>query len=294
MTKSVVLDLVNNRYPVPFLGHWQPSEYDMKYKYNTPRKAKKIEVDREKEDAKLKSIFDRESLKRESVINTIDEISTFPDKVADLFLSTFKMTIDDLVRRHEACLNAKKAISDEFGDIGLDVLRNAKYKMVKRQYESSWTGSRGRYVERKVMLTKDEWQKFANEYKTNFHKVSEDKYEYDYPAKGIKDPEKLMKLGIEYWDAKDNDDISSDGDNAYVFAIQRMSDTLRRILEEIKVAFNGKRPDSCETDANWGMKGNFEGILKCGEERVSFKSFGAGGFNIQRFHFRFKVTKLKH
>lgn len=294
MTKNETMSIVDSHYPVPTLKHWKPSDYEMNYKYNTPRKTKKLEAVREKEDAKLRAAYDQEVVCREDVVKTIDEVSTLPPEVADLFLSTFKWTIEDLVRRHEAFLAAKSAITNEFGDNGLNVLQSAKCRMSSRVYKPSMTGFRGSYVEQRRILTNDEWSKFADECKTNFHKVAEDKYDYDYPAKSIKDPEKLMMLGLEFWNAQEADEVYSDGDQAYVSSIQRMAGTLKRIMDEIKDSFNGEKPDACETGAGWGAKGNFEGVLRRGSERVSFKSFGAGGYNIQRFHFRFKVTKLKH
>mgnify|MGYP003311763948 CR=1 FL=1 len=54
-----------------------------------------------------------------------------------------------------------------------------------------------------------------------------------------------------------------------------------------------KYPDKCSIDANWGVGGHFNGILESNGIRISFKSFVAGGYNIQRRHIRFKVTKLK-
>ena len=68
---------------------------------------------------------------------------------------------------------------------------------------------------------------------------------------------------------------------------------LANIVDEIKKHFNGNKPTKCLTDAKWGYKGEFCGILTDDVNKVSFKSFGAGGVNIQRYHFRFKVTKLK-
>lgn len=53
-------------------------------------------------------------------------------------------------------------------------------------------------------------------------------------------------------------------------------------------------PEDVVFASDWGVGGYYNGVVSRGEKKASFKSFYAGGWNIQRLHIRFRVTLLKH
>ena len=71
--------------------------------------------------------------------------------------------------------------------------------------------------------------------------------------------------------------------------------TLARLGEIVDAMKNvlGGLPDGYEYCSDWGVGGHYNGIVSRNGRRAKFTSFYAGGWNIQRFHIRFKVTLLK-
>lgn len=281
MTKSEIISFINSVYPDPVQKYWKPSEYDMKYKYNTTRRMKKLDADKAKEDAKLKLVFDKEVAQKQEVLKTIDEIATYPSEISNLFYGAIFDNINYLKKCHDEYLEIKHNI-EKLGHNALAVAQSVQYDMQK--YNTSYSLS-GRRMTRKTLhiLSDEEWTKFADRYM----------YDYKHPAKDIENPKEFMQMVIDMCNAYDRDELALKGEDAYRNAIIHMVSNLANIVDEIKKHFNGNKPTKCLTDAKWGYKGEFCGILTDGVNKVSFKSFGAGGFNIQRYHFRFKVTKLK-
>lgn len=286
-------DLINKYYADPILKLWEPSEYDMKYNFYTPRRAKKIPLVKAKEDAKIMDIYNKKVAQKKHVHDIIDEIATYPEEIQSLFYGTFSRTINYLVDCHTKTLDIKSKLEAEYGDQVMRVIDSFKYASKKTVHETSWSGrrmSRTYFIE----LDQDEWAKFAEGVKTNFHKLENGEYDYDYPAKSINDHQAFMKLAIQYFEAIDRDELHCYGADAYTMSIIHMSENLDNILKSIKMYFNGSKPTACLTDATWGYKGEFCGVLTDGVKKISFKSFSAGGHNIQKYHFRFKCTELKH
>ena len=281
MTKSEIISFITSVYPDPVQKYWKPSEYDMKYKYNTTRRMKKLDADKAKEDAKLKLVFDKEVAQKQSVMKTIDEIATYPSEISNLFYGAIFDNINYLKKCHDEYLEIKHNI-EKLGQNALAVAQSVQYDMQK--YNTSYSMS-GRRMTRKTLhiLSDEEWTKFADRFM----------YDYKYPAKDIENPKEFMQMVIDMRNAYDRDELEWNGEDAYRNAIIHMVSNFANIVDEIKKHFNGNKPTKCLTDVNWGYKGEFCGILTDDINKVSFKSFGAGGVNIQRYHFRFKVTKLK-
>jgi len=293
MTADDCHTLIDNYYADPVFVEWQPSEYDMKYKYNTPRRMKKIPKDKAKEDAKLLDEFNKLKHKKDQVHVVISRVAAYPTEVSSLFLSTFKWTIENIVRRHEAYLNAKKMMDEKHGDIwskSYSYVYDALRRSANRHSCYSMSSSSHTFV----VPDEDGWKKAVESYRGDFVKDSNGEYGYSYPLKSISDWKTFCEDMINLIHAKENDDLCGYGKNAYSAAICHMADVLVRVMDEIEEAFDGEEPEECETGAEWGKDMHFDGILKSGDKRVSFKSFGAGGYNIQRFHYRFKCTRLKH
>lgn len=74
---------------------------------------------------------------------------------------------------------------------------------------------------------------------------------------------------------------------------------LKHVLDMIYATGENRWPKNCmptsEFDvASFGYGGHFNGLLDYGDFKASFKSFLAGGWNIQRLHVRFRITRLSH
>lgn len=283
-TASELHSLINLHYAEPKLNVWEPSEFDTEYNYNTPRKLKKLESDREKHNAKLKAEYDAEMVKWNAVHKVIDDLAAWPKEVADLFLETVRQTITTLEFRHKKFLEAKDAIDEKYG---MPLILNAKWHLNKLlDHKPGRCGVSFDAMKR--------WDKIANDYRGEFKKQPDGKVGYDLPLKNIKDPQDLLNMFAEYRLAEDLDDVALYGEHAaYMKAIRSITSKISDIMLEVTKIFGGKIPEKCECGGEWGVDGHFNGILSCGSKRVSFCSFIAGGWNIQRLHCRFKITELK-
>lgn len=74
--------------------------------------------------------------------------------------------------------------------------------------------------------------------------------------------------------------------------LKKYADTVASVGSDICSKLGGV-PEKCETEPDWGVGGYFNAVLARGNLRVSFKSFLAGGWNIQRLHIRVRTTLLK-
>ena len=283
-TASELHSLINLHYSEPKLSTWNPSEYEMKYKYNTPRKLKKLESDREKNNVKLKANYKLEMVKWNAVHKVVDDLNAWPKEVADLFLDTIQQAITTLGLRHKKFIEAKNAIDEKYG---MSLIVNAGWHL--NQLLNHTPGRRGVSLD-----AMKKWDEVASSYRGEYKKQPDGKYGYDLPLKRIKDPEDLLNMFAAYRLAKDLDDIALYGENAaYMKAIQGITSKIADIMDEVMNVFGGKVPEKCECGGDWGVDGHFNGVLSCGSKRISFCSFVAGGWNIQRLHCRFKITELK-
>ncbi|MCQ2299979.1 MAG: hypothetical protein MJZ81_07650 [Bacteroidales bacterium] len=81
-------------------------------------------------------------------------------------------------------------------------------------------------------------------------------------------------------------------EEGYAKTLKKVAICMKDIANDLTFKLEGV-PEGCETDAHWGVGGYFNAIIFRGEKRVSFKSFLAGGWNIQRLHIRVRATLLK-
>lgn len=284
ITASELHSLINFHYSEPKLSTWKPSEYDMEHNYNTSRKLKKLEGDREKHNAKLKADYDLEMMKWNAVHKVIDDLNTWPEEVADLFLDAIHQVITTLDLRHKKFIEAKNAIDEKYG---MSLILNAKWHLNKLLDHAP--GHRG--VASDAM---EKWDAIASSYRGEFKKQPDGKFGYDLPLKSIKDPKDLLSMFAAYRRAEDFDDVALHGEHvAYMKAIQGITSKIADIMNDIMKIFDRKVPEKCERGGDWGVDGHFNGVLSCGSKRISFCSFIAGGWNIQRLHCRFKITELK-
>ena len=285
--------LINKFYADPILKEWHPSDFSLKYEFPpTPRGQAKLAKRKAKEDAKLKAAFENAVAIKANVHRVIDEIAKYPIEIATLFFNVFKWKISNLEKCHEEFM----ALKNELPKYGEYVSKNVNYfkhHLTKTTYDFSISGRR---ISRKrfCILDDDEWNKLVMFMKGEFREIEDGKWDYEYPLKDIEDPKAFMEFLVKYFEAHDRDDVAIYGkDVAYVNAIIHIADMLDGIMHDIDKHFNGNKPTQCLTPPSWGFKGEYCGVLTDGTTKVSFKSFEAGGFNIQKYHFRFKATKLK-
>lgn len=285
-------EFVNQFYADPIFKEWTPSEYELKYIFSpTPRGQAKLAKRKVKEDAKLKEVFDKEVAIKANVHHVIDEIAKYPIEIQKLFFNVFEWKLNHLAKCHEEFLKLKAELP-KFGEYIVKRVSDFRYHLTKTSWDVSMSGRR---ISRKCLriLDDDEWNKLVTTTKGDFHEISKDKWDYEYPLKNIEDPKMFMEFLVKYFEAYDRDDIAIYGDKAYVNAIIHIANMLTEILHDIDKHFNGNKPTKCLTPPTWGHRGEYCGVLTDGTNKVSFKSFEAGGRNVQRWHFRFKITKLK-
>lgn len=266
-----ILSFIDKYYPVPVLRTYTPSDYDMEYKFYTPRKLKKLPEYTEKMNQKYKEEYDRELEKRNSVIKVVKEIECMPTSLVNLFYSTLKdQVLNDIKIR-----NYSKEIEEEFkkmcGITGKEVTigRDHLYYFSKELFSkhvriSTDNGyqltlkddSKNLLVKYPILVNMD-LKEFEILYRKN--------EEYKRKANQSMQPIECLRWGA--------------------FKLTEILDQMKRVL--------GNLPDMCECGAHWGVGGEFNGIIGYNEKRASFKSFLAGGWNIQRLHIRCKITLLK-
>lgn len=274
MTKQEMLEFVNEYYPVPIQKYWQPSDYDMKYRFNTPRKMKKLESVKAKEDLKLLQSFNEELQHRNNVLIIIDDIETLPERLKDLFYTTLKNQVLYDIKTRETFSQNKEAFYEEFGKKDEKCYSKsaaASYASeLVRAYKEHYNDEQKRYYrsfdDRDLQYYKNMIYNFDNINMDEFYEKATRYLELRKLAEQTLSPIECLKHG---------------------------SKKIEEIIMGIRKVLNGD-PEHCEYDAHWGVGNEFNGVVSRGETKASFKSFLAGGWNIQRLHIRFRITLLKN
>lgn len=256
MTLSEMHSYVDEKFPIREFEPWQPSEQQMKSKYNTPRRLKKLESDRIKHNTERRNEYEKEINKRSIIHSIIHRIGSLPEKISFLFLTTLKNQVE-----HDKRIRATY---------------HEKYKQFKEKYGENSSVSCWCYEISK-------YYNYVNTVRKNFNLANWAKDKTD------EEIETMIK------DCKEIQDFKSASDHSLMppECLCHCSYRLNDIIDSIIKILDGL-PDDCEYDPTWGVGGNFNGIVKRGDKKASFKSFIAGGWNIQREHIRFKITLLKH
>ncbi len=247
---------INENYSISEPEPWQPPEWQMKSYYNTPRRLKKLENERIKHDEENKKEYEKEISKRNMIHSIVDRIGSLPEKISFLFLTTLKNQVEHDKNVRKLYSEKNKQLREKYGEMSCIV--TWCYEISKYyNYVDTVRGNR------------------------NLAKWAENKTD--------KEIEVMIEDCKEVQTYRNASDASLLPPECLYYCSTRLNiimDTIIRIM--------GGLPDDCEYDAKWGIDGNFNGIIKRGDKRASFKSFIAGGWNIQRQHIRFKVTLLKH
>lgn len=264
-----MLKFIDKYYDVPVLKTYTPDDYTMKYQFNTPRKLKKLPEYTAKMNSKFKEEYDREVEKRNTVINTCKEIEPLPPSLVDLFYSTLQNQVlnDIKTRKYSRELEEefKKmcGITGKEMSISWDHLYYFSKELVNKhtEHDKNWKyilkEDSKNLLEKYPILKTTDIDTFVNLYKKNV--------EFKHKSDQTMAPDDCLRWGA--------------------FKLNEILDQMRRVL--------GNLPDSCECGAHWGAGGEFNGIIGYNEKRASFKSFLAGGWNIQRLHIRCRITLLQ-
>jgi len=256
MTVTEMHSYVDENYPIRDPEPWQPQKWEMESKYNTHRRLKKLESDRIKHDGERRKEYEKEISKRNMIHSIVDRIGSLPEKISFLFLTTLKNQVEH--------------------DKKVRLLYQEKNQLFEEKYGKNSS----------IRCWCYEISKYYNYVRTvkenpNLSKWAEDKTDEEI--------ETMIK------DCKELQDFKSASDHSLMppECLCHCSYRLNDIIDSIIKILDGL-PDDCEYDPTWGVGGNFNGIVKRDDKKASFKSFIAGGWNIQREHIRFKITLLKH
>ena len=267
---SEFLDFANKHYPLPTLKTYTPDEYEMKYVFNTSRRLKKLSAHTEKKNSEYKYQYDEQMMKRNDTFIIIERIACLPEQLTKLFFDTIRNQIENDIKLRKHAYNIKEEFEKNYNitnEKGSDKLYNIAYyvnECVEDDYDDHYEkiyklrdSERDKIMQKYPHLSKVNLTDFINKYR--------EMKEYQNKAANIMDSETALILGCK---------------KCYDIML-----VMKRIL--------GSFPDHCETDGHWGQGGVFNGIVGYQEKRASFKSFLAGGWNIQRLHIRYKITLLQ-
>lgn len=200
-----------------------------------------------------------------------------------------EMTTGRAMDKHEtkrlelvcACCDKLEALPPQIGELLAITLRDAvvrpqeiraRLEMVAKQIEKGWG---------KAALDK---ARTAGMYRRGYRAQT---------LKAVSKDEQYLELANEYAELYAADESRDYGmAEAVRRSIAVAAKKLTALLEGMEAVLGGA-PEACERGAQWGVGGYYNGVLVRGTKRVSFKSFYAGGYNIQRLHIRVRYTELK-
>lgn len=261
----------------PKLKEWVcPDFYRTSYHYTE----KKIAKEKAKNDEQYRKEYEREMAAHQTFLNSIQKILSCPDRLAHFFATSMRDFIER-TREHRAMLSARVAELEKFFDRDFDFTFKSGNETVTLKYNvkrEAWYFLRlfdkkaGKF--RDCDATDRTWCKFCAAFPTEEGRLE------------------FIKKHGEYDKAKSELTQCEHASEAFCRLVDNIGG--RGGIVDKMVQTLGGMPDYCSYDTDWGVGGYYNGIVGRGEKRASFKSFYAGGWNIQRLHIRFRVTLLKH
>lgn len=291
MTADETHKLIDEHIKDPVLKTWKPSDYELRHKYKpTPKGQAKLAADKAKFDAELKAEYDRAVSEKARVHAVIDEIAKWPTGISNMLLPVFRHAADSIVRTHSEYVAALDAFKSEYGEFAYDRRREISEIGSLRSYKTRGYGSTVTLVK----PSKEKWDEAAARYYDTVRNPETGYYERVYPLKSIVDWERCYAAARRIAEIKAVDPVVKSGPGVFEETFKRLADKFSDMCEEVKKEFAGRIPDGC-SDPHFGAKGEFAGILSesVSGKKISFCSFSAGGWNIVRFHYRYKITPLK-
>lgn len=262
----------------PELRTWKPTEWDLKY-YNTPKRLAKAT---EKRNAEFKKEYDSIVSRINGLRACVTKILSCPDRLAQFFAESTAQFVEQMRAKRKE-LRAKIAeIEQRFErefkvacktDDGTPYEMSYTVKSRKCDFMRLWDKRNNRMVERDGSMEWT-WTRFDAAFPTEEAKLA-----------FFADCEELKNLK--------SDMSATEPPSALFWRVTENVGGKKGIVEGIEGVLGGM-PENVEFDAHWGVGGHFNGIVSREGKRASFKSFLAGGWNIQKLHIRFRVTLLKN
>lgn len=206
---------------------------------------------------RLRKEREAELAKRDAVIRAGEAFLDYPEEVRSLFLQTAGWMVENEREKVARAKELHEAFEKIYGEC--------------------------RHVEYRIRTDGAEWM-------TDTHKINLVNASSWEIAKGMTDEEKveLFDRAHELRTAEKVAANALDAQGALALWARKMG----AIDEMIRERMSGV-PEGFEREVRWGVGGYYNGVLVRNGVRVSFKSFWAGGWNIQRAHIRVRLTELK-
>lgn len=264
----------------PVLKKWEPREFELRY-YDTP---KKLERERAKRDAEYQKEFEKANAKYEAFCEKCNKITGLQaENLRDFFAETIQKHVEMAKARRADCTAKMEMFRKEYDrEVTVACFDGSKFhinpfeKGMDLLCHNFYSADRYRVDPDNIKLRELDVQDYHRMCLNAFCPTNEDK----------------MRFGRDYLAYKKNqgmlNDASRSPDVVFIHLVEKVAD----IVDSIRKVLGGE-PEGCSFDADWGVGGHFNGIVERAGKRASFKSFFAGGWNIQRLHIRFKVTLLK-
>lgn len=233
----------------------------------------------------------------ESIKNILNHIiDNYPYEISKLFIESIQMSMDEhieLVTKYHECNNKIKTFftlntSTESYYLKVNIMAILQFSNFNKIYYKYYKNNKCEGLKNDILNLKSEFTN-TSPYKEKDIAFINSKTDEEWYS--------FIKLLKEYYDVRRyyatvNGKTNAEMFKLFVYKIDTISKNINKII--------GGYPDGVETDVHWGLNNVFNGIIyrnpttENGTKiRASFKSFIAGGHNIQCRHIRVRVTILK-
>lgn len=268
----------------PVLKVWTPTDFDMKY-YT----GRKMEREAAKRAEQNKREYDREMAYHAGFMRSFETVKSLTPRLFVFFAETTESYVEsnrrkrDEIARQIAAIRSRYDREVPFSYVDSSGKRNGwTFRPMEKRYDFTrkfWVGER-----------KNTWTGRI-EHEGHLEFTHGDGYfESQFDAFAPTEAEK-----IEFFNLMKRYDELRNSLKSIQTPCEVFHDLVMRFGEIVKMIEKtlGGHAEDCSYDTDWGYGGHFNGIVTRGTQRASFKSFLAGGWNIQRLHVRFRVTLLK-
>lgn len=218
-----------------------------------------------------------EKARVEQVNKALTVVAEMPAEIADLMRMTIENSVNQLVKADERIRqiwNIDREDREAVNREGHMKLHNGDEEGARKLWDFERSMGHGQHVVARGYVDLYGRRLTRNEYVEKY---------------GLERVERWEELGGLY---KIVGGSMTAGNEGYAKCLKKVCVCMADIANDLTSKLEGV-PEGCETDAHWGVGGYFNAIIFRGEKRVSFKSFLAGGWNIQRLHIRVRATLLK-
>ena len=267
----------------PVLKTWTPSDYDIKY--NSPKKLEKLKI---KMNEKCNYEYKEEMRDYNNVCKQIDVIKSVIPELSSFFIITLDKAIKSLLEYKKYYEGKMKEYKDKY-----DINIAFTYTAGDRQLDATVNP----YSKRSEFIS-HYWKQYPRS-KTGDLAFPEKEYypqlrrQFDIIADTDEKKREYLKESIDH---NENYYKYCNLPTPTIVFIQYI-DKFYNIIKDIEKVLGG--PADSVAWTKFGIGDKFNGIVSRtvnseGTIRsASFKSFLAGGWNIQKLHMRYRVTPLK-